>query len=111
MLLPLSGQGYLWALMLLTLWFYLLFDSWSQPFRSAVLCLDEKGAIQWQQVSFAAGQLSHRSLISNLLLLLEWQDEQGQKHRFWLFKDQVSEQDYRALARQLQLQRWRSPTL
>lgn len=111
MLLPLTGQGYLWAGLLLTLWFYLLFAAWPHSFRSAVLCLDKQGAVQWLQVPFAAGQLSHRSLITHWLLLIEWQDRQGQQYRFWLFKDQVTAQDYRVLARQLQLQRWRSPAI
>lgn len=111
LLLPLSGQGYLWGLLFLTLWFYLLLAAWQQPFRSAVLCLDEQGALQWQQVSLPAGQLCQRSLITHVLLLLEWHDEQGQRYRFWLFKDQVTAQDYRALARQLQLQRWRSSAI
>lgn len=111
LLLPLSGQGYFWALLFLTLWLYLLLAAWQQPFRSAVLCLDEQGALQWQHLSFAAGQLSPRSLITNLMLVIEWHDRQGQHYRFWLFNDQVTAQDYRALARQLQLQRWRSSTI
>ncbi|GHG65223.1 hypothetical protein GCM10010919_12410 [Alishewanella longhuensis] len=111
MLLPLSGSGYLLAGVLLTLWFYALMCTWPQPFRATVLHIDQHGALYWQQQVLASGQLSQRSLITNWLLLLDWQDSQGQMHQLCLFRDQLTEQDYRALARQLQLQRWRGPSV
>ncbi|WP_423185620.1 protein YgfX [Alishewanella sp. d11] len=106
-LLPLAGLSYLFAGCLLIAWFYLLLRAWPQPVTQIILYLDDEGLMHWQPSLLADGKLSEGSFITALCLRIEWLDWQGKRHRFWLFKDQVSEQDYRAVARQLQLQRWR----
>ncbi len=108
LLLPLAGNSYWPAALLLTLWFYLIIRAWQHPFSRAILHIDSAGAVRWQHASLPSGQLSHRGLINTLLLQLHWYDEKGRNHRLWLFSDQLSKADYRALARQLQIQRWRT---
>lgn len=105
--LPLHGYSYWAAAVLLTAGFWLLLKSWSEPFEMAVLHLDTLGNLHWQYVDLAAGTLDHRSLIQALLIVLVWQDLEGNKHRLWVFADQLSDAHYRALARHIQLQRWR----
>lgn len=89
------------------MWFYVLLRAWPQPVTQVILYLDTEGLMHWQPALLADGKLTEGSFITALFLRIEWLDWQGKRHRFWLFKDQVSEQDYRAVARQLQLQRWR----
>lgn len=89
----------------------MLLRAWQPPFTQAVLCIDEVGVIAWQQTYIVGGVLSHRCLVSHWLLIIEWLDSDGREHRYWLFNDQLTASDYRALARQLQMQCWRGPAL
>jgi len=110
LLLPLAGNRYWPAALFLMLWFYLIIRAWQHPFSLAILHIDSAGAVRWQHTGLPSGQLSHRCLTSTLLLQLHWYDDGGRSSRLWIFADQLSRADYRALARQIQIQRWRSST-
>jgi len=107
LLLPLSGSRYAIAAVILSLWFYIFLHAWRAPYHSMILYISAEGSVHWQPAYRAAGQLSSRSLVTQWLIQLCWQDQHQKKHVVWIFSDQLSSADYRALARHIQLQRWR----
>lgn len=107
LLLPLYGVWYLLAIVLLACLLYILLQAWLTPLKHAVLYLAEDGSLHWQHAVLPAGQLHHDSVVSSWLIQLCWLDADNQPHKILLFADQFSDEDYRALARQIQLQRWR----
>ena len=108
--LPLQGIWYLPAALLLLAFFYLLLQYWAAPGVSGIMHLSQEGALHWQQSANPAGQLTADCLLNPWYVQLHWQDEVGQLQRCFLFADQLSASDYRALARLIQLQRWRHVT-
>ncbi|GGW65217.1 hypothetical protein GCM10008111_21590 [Alishewanella tabrizica] len=107
LLLPLSGYRYAVAAVILSMWFYMLLRAWYMPFEYRVLHITAEGGVHWQPANQDAGQLSPRSLVTQWFIQLCWQDQQQKNHIKWIFSDQLSAADYRALARHIQLQRWR----
>lgn len=107
LLLPLYGVWYLLALVLLSYLLYILLHAWLKPFKYTVLYLAADGTLYWQHTSLPTGQLHHHSVVSNWLIQLCWLDAESKQHKILLFADQLKDADYRALARQIQLQRWR----
>ncbi|MDP5205615.1 hypothetical protein ORI99_00950 [Alishewanella sp. SMS9] len=106
--LPLQGIWYLPAALLLLAFFYLMLQYWAAPGVSGILHIEQDGALHWQQSALPAGQLAANCLLNPWCVQLFWYDEMGQQQRCYLFADQLSASDYRALARRVQLQRWRS---
>lgn len=107
LLLPLYGVWYLLAVVLLACLLYILLQAWLKPLKHAVLFLAADGTLHWQHTVLPAGQLHHDSVVSSWLIKLCWFDAYSHQHKILLFADQLSDVDYRALARQIQLQRWR----
>ncbi|RVT44436.1 hypothetical protein EMM73_16600 [Rheinheimera sediminis] len=100
------------ALWWLVLWpwlffcFYQLIWQWLQPVKARLLFLSEKGRLRWWQDELPAGQLSADALVSQLGILLRWQDSELQHHQLWVYRDNVSEEHFRSLARVCQTVRW-----
>lgn len=72
------------------------------------LSLQADGQLRWWQSDQPGGQLMAGCLISEYALLLSWQSVNKQQHWQWLFADQLSAADYRALARQLNQFNWQT---
>lgn len=106
--LPVKGIGFWLSMPLLVLTYYLLIKRWQQPLRAQALLLQDNGQLRWLQSAFASGQLCSPCLISQYAIVLSWHTENQQRQQYWLCRDELSEQDYRALARQLQCWRWQS---
>ena len=104
--LPVTGIGFWLSLPLLVLSYYLLLQRWQQPPCAQALLLQDNGGISWLQSALPAGQLCSPCLISQYAIVLSWHTEQRQRQQYWVCRDELSEQDYRALARQLQCWRW-----
>lgn len=110
LLLPLTAERYLPAWLVLTAWFYLLWQLAQQPLTATMLQLNTKGELRWFAANLPAGQLQPDCLLSRYALQLSWRDQDGKSWRRWLFADQLSDADYRALARQIRMLQWQQPT-
>lgn len=101
-----------YALWWLVLWpwlffcFYQLLQQWQQPVKARLLFLTEKGDLKWWQDELPAGQLSATSLVSQLGIWLRWQDAEQQSQQLWLYRDNLSEEHFRSLARVCQSVKW-----
>lgn len=95
--LPLS-----WRLILLPLWavfFWYWLRLWQQPVIASVLFIDDN-KLHWLDSNLPAGMLCRGGVVGQYASLLCWDDGlSGKKQSVWLFYDQFSEGDYRALAR------------
>lgn len=111
LVLPLTAERYLLAWLVLTAWFYLLWQLALQPLAATMLQLSTDGELRWFAASLPSGQLQSDCLLSRYAVQLSWRDNDGKIWRRWLFADQFSESDYRALARQIRMLQWqRKPT-
>lgn len=106
LLLPLHGYAYATAWLLLTIGLSYIFRLYNAEHQPVTICLDASGGLTWQGDASTSGRLSTATLLSVGWLQLVWVDNLGKQHGYWLFRDQVSDHDYRALARVLQLLRW-----
>lgn len=101
-----------YALWWLVLWpwlffcFYQLLQQWQQPVKARLLFLSEKGQLKWWQDELPAGQLSAESLVSQLGIWLRWQDTELRPQQLWLYRDNLSEENFRSLARVCQTVKW-----
>ncbi|OGO78573.1 MAG: hypothetical protein A2203_12940, partial [Chromatiales bacterium RIFOXYA1_FULL_46_5] len=101
-----------YALWWLVLWpwlffcFYQLLQQWQQPVKARLLFLSEKGQLKWWQDELPAGQLSAESLVSQLGIWLRWQDTEQRPQQLWLYRDNLSEENFRSLARVCQTVKW-----
>lgn len=105
-ILPVTAVGFWLALPLLALTFYLLIRRWQQPVVAQALFLEDEGHLRWLQSALPGGKLCSPCLISPYAMLLSWHTDSAQKQQYWLCRDELSEHDYRALARHLQCWRW-----
>ncbi|MDF3127014.1 protein YgfX [Rheinheimera sp. 1928-s] len=101
-----------YALWWLLLWpwlffcFYQLLRQWQHPIKARLLLLSEKGELKWWQDELPAGQLSAESLVSQLGIWLRWRDTEQQTQQLWLYRDNLSEEHFRSLARVCQTAKW-----
>lgn len=101
-----------YALWWLLLWpwlffcFYQLLRQWQQPVKARLLFLGEKGELKWWHDELPAGQMSATSLVSQFGIWLRWQDAEQQLQQLWLYRDNLSEEDFRSLARVCQTVKW-----
>lgn len=101
-----------YALWWLVLWpwlffcFYQLLRQWQEPVKARLLFLSEKGELKWWQDELPAGQLSAESLVSQLGIWLRWQDTEKRPQQLWLYRDNLSEENFRSLARVCQSVKW-----
>lgn len=106
--LPLAGlQLALCAIPLLLVSYWLL-QQWQTPLSNQVLMVQPGGQFHWLSDSQPKGTLLRSSLVCGWGVWLHWQDEQQQPGQLWLYRDNFSESDFRALARHCQLVRWQS---
>jgi hypothetical protein len=106
MLLPLSGWGLWWGSVPMLAGCYWLLQRWQQPLLASQLSLSEQGELRWLGDSLPAGQLLPQSLVCDWGIWLYWLDNQQQTRHCWLYQDNFSNADFRALARHCQLVRW-----
>ncbi len=101
-----------YALWWLVLWpwlffcFYQLLQQWQQPVKARLLFLSEKGELKWWQDELPAGQLLASSLVSQFGIWMRWQDTEQRPQQLWLYRDNLSEEDFRSLARVCQTVKW-----
>ncbi len=62
--------------------------------------------MRWLGDALPSGVLMSQSLVCSWGILLYWLDQQQKIQRRWLYQDNFSETDFRALARHCQLRRW-----
>jgi hypothetical protein len=86
--------------------FYQLLRQWQQPVKARLLFLGEKGELKWWQDELPAGQMSATSLVSQFGIWLRWQDAEQRLQQLWLYRDNLSEEDFRSLARVCQTVKW-----
>ncbi|MBU2280476.1 MAG: hypothetical protein KKB45_16925 [Gammaproteobacteria bacterium] len=85
---------------------YLLLESWKQPLTTTMLAIAQNGELRWLGDRLPQGVLLPQSLICSWGILLFWQDLQQKTQQRWLYQDNFSAPDFRALARHCQLIRW-----
>lgn len=106
LLLPLSGWQLLLCSPVFILWLYWQLQRWQQPLNCRMLTLDENGRIRFFADVKPAGQLLQHSLVCAWGFWLYWRDDEGVVHQLWLYRDNFSESDGRALARACVQSRW-----
>ena len=106
-----------WALLLATA---LLLACYSFGYRAfqqlqqgVRLTLNPDGSVYWFDAAAAGGntaapaQLCHGGLVSQWALRLNWQTGKGKRaYQRWIFADQCSSAEFRALARAINQQNW-----
>jgi hypothetical protein len=107
LLLPSSGL-WLWSyLLLLSLFAGVWWQQWSERQTQVSLLIGEQGELRWLQCDIPAGQLQADSLILEWAIRLHWRTAPsrsypaGQLQQRWIFADQCSDDDFRALARSI----------
>jgi len=106
LLLPATG-GWLWLSSLpMLLACYWLLQQWQQPLTNSMLSIANTGELRWLGEQLPAGMLLPQSLVCSWGIWLYWQDEQQNIQQHWLYQDNFSTADFRALARHCQLVRW-----
>ena len=90
--------------------FYWHWYSALQRYQPALLLsLNDSGELYWSGNALPAGRLCQGGLVSQWLLRLSWQSSDGsQQFNKWIFADQCSGGQYRALARALNQRNWPS---
>lgn len=106
LLLPLSIWQLLMLSPLLVFWLYRQLQCWQQPLFCRMLTLDENGRIRFFADVKPAGQLLGQSLVCAWGFWLYWRDDEAVVHQLWLYRDNFSESDGRALARACVQSRW-----
>lgn len=105
-LLPLAGWWlYLSSLPMVVACYWLL-QQWQQPLTTTMLSIANNGELCWLGDHLPAGFLRPQSLVCSWGIWLYWQDDQQRLHQYWLYQDNFSTADFRALARHCQLVRW-----
>lgn len=107
LLLPSSGL-WLWGYLLLLLIFALhWWQQWQLRHTHESLLIGEQGELRWLQSKAPAGQLQADSLVLEWAIRLHWRTSasrrfpRGQLLQRWIFADQCSDDDFRALARSI----------
>lgn len=106
LLLPLSGVWLWWGSLPLLIGSYFLLQQWQRPLVTSSLSISQHGDIHWLGDGLPAGRLMPQSLVCSWGVWLYWQDDQQQVFQYWLYQDNFSRTDFRALARHCQLARW-----
>lgn len=88
---------------------YWLAQQAAKPLRWTLLSLDQQGYFRVLP-SMQQGCLLPQSLICHFGIWLYWQDEQGKSQNCWLYADNFSQSDFRALARHCQNVKWQQTT-
>lgn len=108
-LLPLSGWWLGLAALLALGSIYWLAQQAAKPLAWTMLSLEQHGYFRVMP-TMQQGRLLPQSLICHFGIWLYWQDEQAQCHQCWLYADNFSQRDFRALARHCQNMKWRQTT-
>lgn len=94
------------AFLLLSLSFYGI-AQWAQLPIPRFLTLSMHGELRWHADEWPPGHLVAGSVICRFGVWLCWQAADGQRHQRWLFRDQLSAENFRLLGRHCQHVRWR----
>lgn len=106
---PLGITGFIVAVLVLLLFYWHWYAVLQQLQQSDALTLTDNTQIFWFNSNLPPGRLVSGGLVSQHMLRLQWQPETGQRcYRKWIFADQCSEPQFRALARAISQQNWQS---
>ena len=104
---PLEG-GWRYALLMLSFGYYWqCYSQFSQLEQSTIFTLTAQGRLQSANASLPSGQLIAGGLVSQYVLKLCWRCDDGDVvHQRWIFADQCTDTEYRALARLVNQTHW-----
>ena len=102
---PATSPWLLPAFLLLLPGFYSI-AQWSQSSVPRFLTLSRSGELRWHADQWPAGKLVAGSVICRFGVWLRWQDQDGKQHQRWLFRDQISVENFRLLGRHCQQISW-----
>lgn len=104
---------WLWCYVLLLMLFtHNWWQQWCRWHQVETLLIGEQGELRWLQSDSVAGQLQVTSLVTEWVICLRWRTAPdrscpgGKQQERWLFADQCSDDDFRALARSIRQRRW-----
>lgn len=107
---PLNG-GWLYALLVLAfIYYWQWYSVFVQLYARQQLTLTAEGQIHWFEPRAGSGQLVAGGLVAQYALKLCWQDGASQRRQRWVFADQCSAMQYRALARSINQTNWAATT-
>lgn len=108
LLLPLLWWQLLLISPLLVAALYRQLRGWQQDLPIVMLTLQPHGRIRFLHDAKPPGQLLAQSLVCGWGFWLYWLDDDGRQHQMWLYRDNFSEADGRALARACTERRWQT---
>lgn len=85
---------------------YWLLQQWQRPLATPMLSIANNGELHWLGDTLPSGILLGQSLVCSWGIWLYWQDQHQRIQQHWLYQDNFSVEDFRALARHCQLVRW-----
>ena len=91
-------------------WFYWYwYRVWQHHKQPLLFSLSDNGELHWTATALPSGRLYRGGLVSQWVLKLNWRSSAGnQQFEKWIFPDQCSAEQYRALARALNQHNWPS---
>jgi hypothetical protein len=106
---PLGGTGVMLVALVLLLFYWHWYGVLQQLQQSAALTITDNSQLHWFNSALPPGRLLPGGLVSQHMLRLQWQADTDQRcYRKWIFADQCSEAQFRALARAISQQNWQS---
>ena len=107
---PLGAAGVVLVAVLLPLFYWHWYGVLQQlRYSSATLTITDNSQLHWFNSNLPPGRLLPGGLVSQHMLRLQWQADTDQRcYRKWIFADQCSEMQFRALARAISQQNWKS---
>ncbi|MDR6981524.1 hypothetical protein J2X32_000132 [Rheinheimera pacifica] len=106
---PLGVTGVILVAVVLPLFYWHWYGVLQQLQQSAALTLTDNSQLRWFNSNLPPGRLLPGGLVSQHMLRLQWQADTDQRcYRKWIFADQCSEPQFRALARAISQQNWQS---
>jgi len=106
---PLGVSGVILVALVVPLFYWHWYKMWQQLHHGVALTVTDNSQVHWFNSALPAGRLLPGGVVSQHMLRLQWQAEPEQRcYRKWIFADQCSEAQFRALARAISQQNWQS---
>ncbi|WP_215396482.1 protein YgfX [Rheinheimera oceanensis] len=106
---PLGITGVVLVAVVLPLFYWHWYGVLQQLQQNAALTITDNSQLHWFNSNLPPGRLLPGGLVSQHMLRLQWQADTDQRcYRKWIFADQCSEMQFRALARAISQQNWQS---
>lgn len=103
---PLSPGWRLLSIPVLFCLFWYLLQAFNAPAVASTVMLYEQDRIRWLNSKLMPGVIVKGGLVSQYLILICWQADDGRICRQWLFADQLSKAGFRTLARNINQSNW-----